>query len=193
MIYFSSDFHYNHLNITGSLVSSWKSGYRDFNSVHEMNEAILSSVNSTVNYDDELYFLGDFCFGDRSKIPYFRSRINCQTIYFIRGNHDHNIDKYSDCFTWIKDYHEFYYNKTMFCLFHYPMAVWNGSHKGSINCCGHSHGTFLPSRPESKKGKLLDVGWDVFRKPVSIEEVLKIMDKKDVAFLDHHDKNTNVR
>jgi len=193
MIYFLGCPHIGHINITGESISQWESGYRDFNSVEEMNNAIFSSINSTVKQDDDFYLLGDFAFGDRKRIPEYVSRINCKNIYFIKGNHDHGIEKYSDCFVWIKDYYEFYYNKTLFCLFHFPIAVWNGSHKGSINICSHSHGSFYPSRPESNNGKLLDVGWDVFRKPVSIEEVLDIMSTKKIAFLDHHDKNTNVR
>jgi calcineurin-like phosphoesterase family protein len=190
MIYFSSDFHLNHVNICGPKLSSWEKGFRDFNSIEEMNNTIINNLNSRVSYDDELYFLGDFAFGDRKKIPELRSRINCQTIYFIRGNHDHNIDKFADCFTWIKDYHEFYYNKTLIITFHYPIASWNGLGKSAINVHGHCHFTY------PGKGKQLDVGVDnLYNRyyPWSIDDVFSYAESKKIEYVDHHDKNTNIR
>ena len=61
-LFFSSDFHLGHENIAGPKVSNWSSGYRNFDSVHEMNRTIIDNINKMVGPQDELYFLGDFCF-----------------------------------------------------------------------------------------------------------------------------------
>lgn len=91
-IFFSSDFHLNHRNIAGPTVSSWDSGYRDFSSVEEMNETIIQNMNAVIKPEDTLYFLGDFLFGmDKlENFKKFRARLNVRTIWFIRGNHDHD-------------------------------------------------------------------------------------------------------
>ena len=59
-----SDFHLGHANIAGPKTSKWKEGYRNFDSVVEMNDEIINTINKYVKHDDVLYFLGDFCFGD---------------------------------------------------------------------------------------------------------------------------------
>lgn len=194
MIWFSSDFHFGHKNITGPAVSSWKGGYRDFDSVHEMNKTITNTVNKYVKEDDVLYFLGDFAFGGHENIPSYRHSLVCQTIHLLRGNHDGHIDKYRSLFAsindviWCKDRKD----RPIF-MSHYSHRVWEGSHKGTLHLYGHSHGS-IPDY-----GKSMDVGVDVAYKmfgeyrPFSIEEIIKIMDKKDTAFADHHSPQTNIR
>ena len=71
-IWFTSDTHFNHTNIAGPKVSSWKSGYRDFGSVQEMNAALIKNINDCVKEDDILYHLGDWSFGGAQNILYFR-------------------------------------------------------------------------------------------------------------------------
>lgn len=194
MIWFSSDWHFNQVNITGPKVSSWKDGYRNFNSVPEMNETIIKTINDYVKWDDDLYFEGDFCFGGHEKTPYWRSRINCQNIYFIRGNHDDHIDKYSDCFKWIKDKSELIVNGRHFILDHYAGRVWKGSHKGYIHLYGHSHSNL----EYEIWGKSMDIGIDnayrLFKeyRPFSITEIIDIMDKREIKFIDHHKSETDV-
>jgi calcineurin-like phosphoesterase family protein len=84
MIYFTADLHLGHKNII-------KYCERPFNDVHEMNKSILDNINNIVNFDDELYILGDFCFRGKNPIEY-RSRINCQKVHIILGNHDKEKD-----------------------------------------------------------------------------------------------------
>lgn len=69
MIWFTSDFHFGHTNIAGPKVSNWKEGFRDFESVHEMNKTLTKTVNHYVQPEDTLYFLGDFAFGGHQSIP----------------------------------------------------------------------------------------------------------------------------
>lgn len=78
----------------------------------------------------------------------------------------------------------------LFCS-HYSHRVWNNSHKGRVHLYGHSHGTI----PDF--GRSMDVGVDTAFKlmgeyrPLKFQEIQKIMTKKEVAFVDHHNLNTN--
>lgn len=188
MIWFSSDFHLSHTNIAGKEISSWDDGYRNFKSIEEMNKTIITAINKYVKEEDVLYFLGDFAFKDHTKIPYLRSLINCQTIHFIRGNHDEHIDKYSNCFTSINDVITLNIGKQKVFLSHYSHRIWLGSHKGFIHLYGHSHGNII------NFGKSMDVGIDVayrlFKeyRPFSATEIIDIMAKRSISFVDNYEK-----
>ena len=182
-IWFSSDFHFNHTNICGPKVSKWDKGYRHFDSV-DMNNTIIDNLNSKIGANDELYFLGDFAFGDKKQIPSLRERINCRNIFYLLGNHDHALVKYyGSCFNWLDKYYELTYKGTLFCCFHYPIASWNEMGKGSINVFGHCHNNF------STRGRQEDVGVDAGDfYPTSADEVLERMLKIDYKSfsVDHH-------
>lgn len=47
---------------------------------------------------------------------------------------------------------------------------------------GHSHGSF----PDHLYGKMLDVGWDAHGKILHFDEIISIMDKRDIIVVDHH-------
>src|SRR3989338_4180625 len=92
-IWFTSDPHYWHKNIAGPKVSSWKSGYRDFNDEVEMSRHIVKVWNQTVAEDDILYCLGDWCFQGKKNIWNFRKQLRCKNIHLVLGNHDEHIRK----------------------------------------------------------------------------------------------------
>lgn len=195
MKWFSSDWHLNHTNIAGEKVSNWKKGFRDFDSTYKMNEEIIKTINKYVKWDDELYFLGDLCFGGHKLTPKWRDRINCQTFHWIKGNHDNHAYKYKDSFTSVQDYLELETENNHFVLFHYSMRVWLGSHKGYYHLYGHSHSS-LEKLPN---GKSIDVGIDNAKRlfgeyrPFSEDELIQILDKREIKFLDQHSSTTNVR
>ena len=62
------------------------------------------------------------------------------------------------------------------------MRVWNRIHRGSWQLHGHSHGSLedLPQLPQ------MDVGWDVWGRPISFEEVAKQMENYEFTPVDHH-------
>lgn len=185
MIYITSDAHFSHSSLVKSL-SKWTNtdNCRNFPSLESMNEAIVNSINDRVKPDDTLYHLGDWSFGGAHNVEKFRRQLNCKDIRCIRGNHDQNLDRYSDLFTFIKDYHELSYNGQRLILFHYAMRVWNKSHHGSILCYGHSHGS-LPGI-----GRSMDVGWDIHKRPLSIDEIIERMSKITPHEVDHHNGGT---
>lgn len=187
-IWFSSDFHINHGNISGPKTSKWKSGYRNFENVSEMNTHIFTNINKYVKAEDVLYFLGDFCFGGHSLTPQWRNKIVCQTIHLCRGNHDVKIDLYKDSFSSIQDVLEVKHGKHNFFMSHYAHRVFPSSHKGTIHLYGHSHSTL----EDTPWGKSMDVGIDNAKKiigeyrPFSIEEIINLMDKREINVVDGH-------
>ena len=95
MIYFSSDFHGYHANICQG-TSSWddkNDSCRDFDTIEEMNNAIITSINSVVGEDDTLYHLGDWALGGWENIWHLRKQIKCKNIIQICGDHDLHIIK----------------------------------------------------------------------------------------------------
>ena len=179
-----SDFHYGHTNICGPRVSSWDKGYRNFDSVKDMNDSIVNSVNESVASNDILYFLGDWSFGGEYNIKKLREKLNVKNIIFILGNHDKHIYKYKNLFNEIHNFLERTINGKRFTLCHYALRVWNKSHHGSFHCYGHSH----HSLPEV--GRSMDVGWCKYRKPLNFDEVIKYLSNKEINFVDHHNKGT---
>lgn len=209
-IYFSSDFHLGHTNISGPKQSQWKSGYRNFNSVEQMNQTILQNINKTVKYDDTLIFAGDFCFGGHENTPLYRNQINCHNVIWIDGNHDSNQWKYDKEFLWTGYNKPNYINNLKITpnisinieienqkifISHYKHGIWEGSHKGYWHLYGHSHA----SAEHWEIGKSMDIGIDNAYKilgeyrPFSFYEIKKIMDKRNIHYVDHHNKNTNVK
>ena len=62
-IFLVSDTHFNHENIL-------KYCNRPFNTIEEMNVALIGNWNSVVKDDDIVYFLGDFALGSNVKEVY---------------------------------------------------------------------------------------------------------------------------
>lgn len=97
MIWFISDTHFGHSNICYA-TSAWEnkeSTTRIFESVEDMNRAIVNAINDHVKEDDELYFLGDWSMGGIENVYNFWKQLKCKNIKFIPGNHDHRIKKNS--------------------------------------------------------------------------------------------------
>ncbi len=84
------------------------------------------------------------------------------------------------------------HDKFTFFMSHYSHRVWAGSHKGIIHLYGHSHNSL-----DQNWGKSMDVGMDSIYhmtteyRPIEFSDVIKIMNKKPIQFLDHHNSKTN--
>jgi calcineurin-like phosphoesterase family protein len=197
--FFTSDTHFGHANII-------RYCKRPFASVEEMDNTLIHNWNAVVRPEDTVYHLGDFAVGGGPAAPYLR-RLN-GTIYFCLGNHDKRlrfIKAYLDIELELQDHfagsylnddkvkfgipylREVTVEKQEIGLCHYAMKVWNGSHKGSWQLYGHSHGT-LPDDPNSLS---CDVGvdcWNYF--PVSMEQLRDKMKTKTYNPVDHHGPQT---
>jgi calcineurin-like phosphoesterase family protein len=77
---------------------------------------------------------------------------------------------------------------------HFPIASWENLGKGVIHLHGHVH---LPNHRRVGSGKVMDVGVDGNGlNPISLEEVLSIMEKQPIDSMipnDHHTIVENYR
>jgi calcineurin-like phosphoesterase family protein len=183
-LYFSSDLHINHVNICYS-TSSWnnkETSTRKFDSINQMNEAILCNINKIVDFNDHLFLLGDHLFRFKSVKDYetLFNRFICNNIYILFGNHCNRNNLKETCnnlekIKFIGDYLEIEVGGKLLCMFHYPVESWNDRHQTSYMLHGHEHGKnrTIPRR--------LDVGIDNYfklfgsYKPFSWKEIQKIL------------------
>jgi calcineurin-like phosphoesterase family protein len=134
------------------------------------DDAIIDNINAAVGEKDQLWILGDFCWGDRSKARPYRDRIKCQDVRLIWGNHDH--PSVGDAFRATYQYHMIEIGEQRVIMCHYPMRSWEHSHRGSWQLFGHVHGN-LDDIPHLLT---LDVGVDTHNfKPWSWEEICEYM------------------
>ena len=138
MIYFTSDWHFNH-----DKDFIWKK--RGYNSVEEMNDDLINKICSTLDEGDELWVLGDLVMGDIDRAAAVLSRIP-YSVHFLVGNHDtlRRINLY-DSLGWAN------HGRTIqvtdgswdFYLSHYPTVTMNyddvKKHHPLINLHGHTH------------------------------------------------------
>jgi calcineurin-like phosphoesterase family protein len=198
-VWITSDTHYGHKNICRG-VTSWRlpdgsipiNKTRDFDTIEEMNEAIVDGINSVVGQDDVLIHLGDFSFGGFENIQKFRDRIICKEIHLILGNHDTHIENnkggVQELFTSVNHYTRLLYKNKTFVLFHFPISSWDSLNKGHIHLHGHVH---LPINLRFGKGKKMDVGMDGHPTfgVYGMDDIIQIMDKREIAsdmLFDHH-------
>ena len=198
-VWLCSDSHYGHKNICRG-VTSWRlpdgripiEKTRDFDTIEQMNEAIVDGINSVVGQDDILIHLGDFSFGGFENIQKFRDRIICKEIRLILGNHDTHIENnkgdVQELFTSVNHYTRLLYKNKTFVLSHFPISSWDSLNKGHIHLHGHVH---LPTNLRFGKGKKMDVGFDGHPTfgVYDMDDIIKIMDKREIAsdmLFDHH-------
>lgn len=93
-IFFGADFHAYHSNIClGTTKWPDKESCRNFNTIEEMNQSIIKSINSVVGKNDILISGGDWSLGGWENIWHFRKQIVCENIIHVNGNHDEHIEK----------------------------------------------------------------------------------------------------
>jgi len=205
-LWYTSDTHFSHANIC-SATTSWIDPVtcREFQSLEQMNAALVNNINSVVAQDDILFHLGDWSFGGFEKIEEFRNRIVCKNIHIVTGNHDHHIEndregcqslfasvnKYVNLeVKWNVGKHN--QSKCSFALMHFPIASWDNMAKGAIHLHGHVH---FPPQKRMGPGKMMDVGCDGNNlMPIEMSEVLRLMKDRPIKSMfefDHHEITEN--
>jgi calcineurin-like phosphoesterase family protein len=143
-IFVCSDLHFNH---DRSFVYS----ARGFNSVEEMNEAIIERHNSKVSPEDEVYICGDLCLGGcvegiTARNQTLIERLNGR-IHIILGNHDTpaRIEMYRMCKNVVEVVYAtmIHYRGYHFYLSHFPTLTANLEKETLKQCTiclfGHTH------------------------------------------------------
>jgi calcineurin-like phosphoesterase family protein len=196
-IFFTSDTHYYHKNFCrGTTEWSDPSRCRQYSTIEEMNNELVSMLNARCGVNDVLYHLGDWSFGGRARIEEFRSRLDVGTVHLILGNHDHHQKHDADyflsrkTFNSITPYLEVVVEKQPIVLCHYAFRVWNDQNKGAWHLYGHSHGNLPDNNTKS-----LDVGVDCpslsdYTEPWSMDELAAAFAHRNGLPEDHHQFET---
>lgn len=172
MIYFTSDFHFNH-------PKPFIYEPRNFTSIAEMNEGLIKNYNSVILPKDDVYVLGDLILGDLNNGIECLKRLNGK-LHIVRGNHctDTRWKAYANLPNVVELENAIYlkYYKQHFYLSHYPTITSNHDYEKPLsqrllNLCGHSH--TKNKWQDIDKGYIYHVEVDAHNNfPVSIDEVL---------------------
>lgn len=157
--FYMADTHFGHPAILRSQPAT-----RSFETVEDMDAAIIERVNERVEKEDILFILGDFAFSrDHAYLQHVFHALRGRKV-LVLGNHDVDnrgcLKKGIAALPWdappmqameTKDGP----NGARVWLSHYAHRAWPAQHYGSYHFYGHSHGA-LPS-----VGRSRDVGIDV--------------------------------
>ncbi len=160
-LFFTSDTHFGH----GGALGLFK---RPFDSVVEMNRAMVEGWNETVGPEDEVWHLGDFAIGPKGAAlaELFRS-LNGRK-HLVAGNNDSPEARALPGWASVSPYAEMEIGGRLLVMCHFPFRSWNRMAKGAIDLHGHSHGTMKPLLRQ------VDVGVDAWNfRPASLDEVLE--------------------
>lgn len=180
MDWFTSDTHFRHAKIV-------KYCTQPFASCEEKDDSIIDSINTLVQPSDTLWHLGDFVWGGRKQLEYYRNRIKCRRVILIKGNHDKQSDTvYRDVFQGVFTRVEITVKKQQITLHHFEQACWDKEDYGTWHLYGHYHG----AKGWNPHKQSFDVGVDPMGyKPISFDQVAALMATKQWQPTDHHRKN----
>ena len=165
----TSDTHFGHRNVLNFCPTT-----RPYNTVEEMDDDIIRIWNTHVRPHDTVYHLGDVSFANPTQTREIVERLN-GNIHLITGNHDSKtIKSCSDQFQSIQEYVTIKRNKQRIILFHFPIVFWHSMEHGSIHLFGHMHGDYRPT------GRNIDVGWDVFQRPVELTTLIEMINERPI-------------
>jgi calcineurin-like phosphoesterase family protein len=153
-IFLISDTHFGHHGVTKFLRNDGTK-LRPWNTIEEMDEALVDNWNSVIKPNDKVYHLGDVVI-NRKALPTL-GRLNGKKV-LIKGNHDiFKLSEYSTYFYDIRGYHVL--DNMLLC--HIPVHP-NSKDRFKANIHGHTHANVI---------------LDIFEKPdpwyipVSVEQI----------------------
>ena len=135
--FYISDLHFGHANVI-------KFDKRPFATIEEMDTALIRNWNEAVRKKDNIYILGDFCWGKSEQWVELLSQLRGNK-YLIAGNHDiknpsSTVRRYFQ--DW-KDYKEIDDKGRRVILCHYPIPFYKSDYSESTFMLhGHVHITF---------------------------------------------------
>jgi calcineurin-like phosphoesterase family protein len=191
-VWITSDWHFNHTNITGPKISRWSDGFRNFDSIEEMNTRIIDNCNAVIGENDVIINLGDVIFGHNPEINLagLLQRIKCKEIHLVYGNHDKRIKSdpaLQKLFASVQSDLFLNYRNKYFHCYHYPVGSWDSIGRGAIQLHGHCHATYTRTF-----GKQKDVGVDTNdMKPYNLQSIIDEMNNIGMESPDHHSEKTS--
>jgi calcineurin-like phosphoesterase family protein len=158
-IWFTADTHFGH----GGALGRFK---RPFDSVREMDEAMVARWNEVVRPQDEVWHLGDFGYRlGTERVLQLLASLNGRK-QLITGNNDGAATRDAPEWASVAPYAEIDVEGTRLILCHYPFRTWDGMYKGAYNLHGHSHGQLAAMTRQ------VDVGVDVWDfRPIGLDAI----------------------
>lgn len=192
-IWFTSDLHLGHKNVL-------EFQGRPFESIEEMNGALITAINRNAKANDILYILGDVAYrneGGFTAAANMISTLRCKKIRLVLGNHDADYAKQwarSGLFESVTRFEEFnargFGYQANLTLCHYPLLQWNRSrHNGkkdsipSIMVHGHVHGGYEGNVRNASEGVFrFDCGVDANGyAPVHIKDIISLFSSPSIS------------
>ena len=168
MNYYISDLHFGHKNII-------RLDGRPYSSVEENDEALISSWNSTVKPDDDIWIIGDFAW--KNADTYLDRLVGKK--HLILGNHDKLTDSARKKFESVDQMKMIWDTldgqNVSIHMCHYPMAEWNGYFRGTYHVYGHIHNNKenMAYKIMSQFDKALNAGCMINDyRPVTLKELI---------------------
>lgn len=130
-----SDLHFGHSNVINF-------DNRPFADSDEMDSAMIRLWNSRVSPDDHVYIIGDFCYQSVNTADWYLRQLKGHK-HLIVGNHDGYTLKNENAMSYFETVEKMMHvsdDGKQICLCHFPIAEWNGFHKGHWHIYGHIHG-----------------------------------------------------
>lgn len=136
MIFYTSDLHFGHGNAIDF-------DNRPFADVEEMDAQLIKNWNAKVCEEDEVYILGDFAYRNKKPAEWYLQQLKGRK-HLVIGNHDVVTLKNETAMEYFETVEKMQHvadGGKHICVCHFPMAEWNGSHRGSWHIYGHIHST----------------------------------------------------
>lgn len=130
-----SDLHFGHSNVIHF-------DNRPFSDREEMDRALIERWNSRVYADDHVYIAGDFCYRSGNTADWYLRQLRGHK-HLIIGNHDGDMLKNKNAMAYFESVDKMMHivdDGRHICICHFPIAEWNGCHKGHWHIYGHIHG-----------------------------------------------------
>lgn len=167
--YVLSDTHFGHENIIEYCD-------RPFDSVTEMNQALVQNWNETVTADDEVVFLGDLTIaGTAEAFLQWIDRLNGE-IVFVVGDHDHEVMRTLDAVTICEHFHVEHDGHSFYCI-HDPEDAPRNWQQWLLH--GHHHNNWPDKYPFiNPQGGLINVSVELINyEPLSFDRLVAYLEQ----------------
>ena len=133
--FFTSDLHFGHRAVLSF-------DHRPFADIEEMDRMLIYLWNERVHKDDKVYIIGDFAYRNEKSEEWYLRQLKGHK-HLVIGNHDGKLLKNNVAMSYFDSVEKMMHvvdGKNQICLCHFPIAEWNGFHKGHLHIHGHIHG-----------------------------------------------------
>lgn len=192
---------------------------RGYSSVSEHRKGFIQNWNKVCDERSTVFHLGDFTFEDfgGQNFQQLINDLNYKTLYCFLGNHlsgqkdiyfkilyeqfpnlkgtDQEVyplvlklSKEKEVI-FVPEYLDVKINGVFLTLCHYPLISHSRQQKKSILLCGHSHNNCELTSKEKGQGLRLDVGFDAWKRPISLVEIKNHLKDRAIDARDHHNES----